>query len=593
MQDESKQIGKIFDGKTLQDLFVFAKPYMGFFYLLIFLTIFLTILSTARPFLIQYTIDHYVLKGNMNALLSMMGFLVGLIVLQAITEYSNSYLSDWLGQTIIKDIRIKLFRHLMTFRLKFYDSTPIGRLITRNISDVESLADVFSEGIAAMTGDLLQVLSILGIMLYLDWKLTLVSLASFPFLLLATYIFKESIKVSFNDVRLAVAKLNTFVQEHITGMSVVQIFNSEKREYKKFLKINEEHRDANLKSVLAYSIYFPVVEVISAVGTGMCIWYGSMGILDGFTTEGTLVAFILYLSMFFRPIRQIADRFNTLQMGIVSAHRLLNLLNDNEPMQHSGKQSLQNLKGKVEFKNVWFSYNEGQDVLKNISFTAEPGQTIALVGATGAGKSSIINILNRFYEINRGEVLIDGINISQLDLAELRQHIGLVLQDVFLFSGSIADNITLNDPNITREQLEATAELVGASEFIRKMPNGFDYEVMERGATLSVGQRQLVSFVRAMVYNPKILVLDEATSSVDTETEETIQLAIEKMMKGRTSLVVAHRLSTIQKADRILVMEKGEIVEQGKHAELLALNGYYTQLYHMQSLTGQHEISVV
>ncbi|MBY0425932.1 MAG: ATP-binding cassette domain-containing protein, partial [Cytophagales bacterium] len=470
MQDESKQIGKIFDGKTLRALFVFARPYIGFFYLLIFLTILLTVLSTTRPFLIQYTIDHYVLKGNLDGLLTMMGILVGLIVFQAITEYSNSYLSDWLGQTIIKDIRVKLFKHLMTFRLKFYDNTPIGRLITRNISDVESLADVFSEGIAAMTGDLLQILAILGIMLYLDWKLTLVSLASFPFLLLATYIFKESIKVSFNDVRLAVAKLNTFVQEHITGMSIVQIFNSEAREYKKFVRINEEHRDANLKSVLAYSIYFPVVEVISAIGTGMCIWYGSLGILEGHTTQGTLVAFILYLSMFFRPIRQIADRFNTLQMGIVSAHRILNLLDDQEPVQSSGGQTLPNLQGKVEFKNVWFSYNDGQDVLKNISFSAEPGQTIALVGATGAGKSSIINILNRFYEIRQGEVLIDGVNIKDLELTDLRKNIGLVLQDVFLFPGSIAENITLNDPTITREQLEATAELVGASEFIRKMP---------------------------------------------------------------------------------------------------------------------------
>ena len=422
-------------------------------------------------------------------------------------------------------------------------------------------------------------------MLYTDWRLALISLATLPLLVISTYIFKEKIKVSFNDVRNAVAHLNSFVQEHVTGMSIVQIFNSEKSEFKKFKEINEEHKRANIRSIMYYSIYFPVAEVISAAGIGLLIWFGAQGVINEAETGitlGILVAFILYINMFFRPIRQIADRFNTLQMGIVSTTRILQLLDSKEFIPDNGTVKLHDLDGKVDFEKVWFAYNEKDNVLKNVSFVVEPGQTVALVGATGAGKSSIINLLSRFYDIKRGSIHIDGTAIDQVELQSLRSNIGVVLQDVFLFSDTIEQNITLGNPEITRDQIRAAAELVGAWKFIERLPGGLDYNVMERGATLSVGQRQLISFVRAMVYDPKILVLDEATSSIDSETEVLIQKAIEKMMAGRTSIVIAHRLSTIQKADNIIVMDKGEIKEQGKHDELLDLGGYYSQLYKMQ-----------
>jgi ATP-binding cassette subfamily B protein len=520
--------------------------------------------------------------GDAAGLLQIIYVLVVLMVIQAIAQWAHTYYSGWIGQVIIKDIRVRLYTHLLRLRLKFFDNTPIGRLVTRNVSDIETLADVFSEGLAAIIGDLLQIVTILGVMFYIDWKLTLVSLCTLPLLVISTYVFKEKIKVTFNDVRNAVANLNSFLQEHITGMTIVQLFNREQREFDKFKEINREHRAAHIRSVLYYSVYFPVAEIIQAIGIGLVVWYGAVGVLGMDLQIGILISFIMYLQLFFRPIRMIADRFNTLQMGVVSSSRIFKLLASSEHIANEGSHNPEKIQGNLHLDKVWFAYNEEDYVLKNISFNVKRGQTIALVGATGAGKSSIINLISRFYEINKGTITIDGVNIQEYELSALRKHIGVVLQDVFLFSSTIYQNITLGNPNITRAQVLAAAELVGASKFIDKLPGGLDYNVMERGATLSVGQRQLISFVRAMVYNPEILILDEATSSVDSETEQLIQDSIEKMMQGRTSIVIAHRLSTIQKADQILVLNKGEIVETGTHDSLLEQGGYYTQLHQMQ-----------
>ena len=568
--------------KVLRQLYTFVKPYQKQFYFLVFLTIALSILAPTRPYLIQIAIDEHVALGDAAGLLQIIYVLVALMVIQAFAQWAHTYYSGWLGQVIIKDIRIRLFKHLLRLRLKFFDNTPIGRLVTRNVSDIETLADVFSEGLAAIIGDLLQIVTILGVMFYIDWKLTLVSLCTLPLLIISTYVFKEKIKVTFNDVRNAVANLNSFLQEHITGMTVVQLFNREQREFEKFKEINREHSAAHIRSVLYYSVYFPVAEIIQAIGIGLVVWYGAVGVLGMDLKIGILISFIMYLQLFFRPIRMIADRFNTLQMGVVSSSRIFKLLAASEHIANEGNFNPDKIQGNVRLDKVWFAYNEEDYVLKNISFEAKKGQTIALVGATGAGKSSIINLISRFYEINKGSITIDGTNIQDYELSALRKHIGVVLQDVFLFSSSIHQNITLGNPNITKEQVLAAAELVGASKFIEKLPGGLDYNVMERGATLSVGQRQLISFVRAMVYNPEILILDEATSSVDSETEQLIQESIEKMMQGRTSIVIAHRLSTIQKADQILVLNKGEIVETGTHQSLLEKGGYYTQLHQMQ-----------
>jgi len=585
VEKEKVSSGNIIDFSVLRRLLQFVKPYKGKFYLVIVLTILLGILAPIRVRLIQFTLDEHVATGNYQAMVYVMAILLGLLLVQSVLQYVHTYVSGRIGQYVIRDIRIKLFEHLVSLRIKFFDKTPIGRLVTRTISDVETLDDVFSEGLSAMAGDLLQILFILAFMFVASWRMALISLSTIPFMLLATYIFKEKIKVAFNEVRNAVSNLNSFVQEHLTGMSVVQIFGSEKREFEKFDEINKEHRDANLKSVLYYSVYFPVAEIISAMGIGLLVWYGAKGIIhevDTGITVGTLTAFIMYIQMFFRPIRLIADRYNTLQMGIVSSSRILNLLDDKEHLVANGDYKPDEVKGEVTFEHVWFAYNDTEYVLKDINLEVNPGETIALVGATGAGKSSIINLLNRFYEVNQGSIKIDGVDIQEFDLKTLRKNIGIVLQDVFLFSHTIRYNITLGNAEVTDAMIAHAADLVGARKFIERLPGGLDYNVMERGATLSVGQRQLLSFIRAMVYDPKILILDEATSSIDSETEEMIQEAIEKMMTNRTAIVIAHRLSTIQKADKIIVLDKGVIKEMGRHEALLTADGFYAQLHKMQ-----------
>jgi ATP-binding cassette subfamily B protein len=577
--------GNIIDFKVLRRLMAFVRPYKFRFVVVLVLTVVLGILSPLRPVLIQYTLDHDVAAGDYDAMVHMMVILVGLLIVQSIAQYIHTYVSGWLGQQVIRDIRSRLYQHIVNLRLRFFDRTPIGRLVTRTISDVETLSDVFSEGLAAMAGDLLQIVFILAFMFYEDWRLSLISLSTIPLLLLSTYVFKEKIKVAFNDVRNAVSNLNSFVQEHITGMSIVQIFASEKTESGKFRRINEEHTQANLRSVLYYSVYYPVAEIIAAAGIGLLVWYGAKGVIHSEMTGitiGKLIAFIMYIQMFFRPIRMIADRYNTLQMGIVSSSRIMNLLDNDEHVQATGTLSPSVINGSVRFGHVWFAYNESDYVLKDINLEIKAGETVALVGATGAGKSSIINLLNRFYEIRRGTISIDDVDINEYDLGFLRKNVGVVLQDVFLFSDTIFNNIALGNPDVSEEMVWHAADLVGARRFIEKLPGKLSYNVMERGSTLSVGQRQLISFIRAMVYDPRILILDEATSSVDHETEEMIRNAIDKMMKDRTAIVIAHRLSTIQKASKIIVLDKGEIKEEGTHEELLNREGYYAQLHKMQ-----------
>lgn len=578
----SKVSGNAIDVSILRRIYRYLKPYQKQFYVAIFLTVLLALIAPVRPYLVQYTIDEFILKNNSNGLLMMVGVLFVALAFQTIVQYFHTVITNWLGQSAILDLRKLIFDHLISLRLKFFDNTPIGTLVTRAVSDLETIADVFSEGLIVIIGDILQIVVIVGVMLYIDWELTLISLTTIPFLLIATYIFKEKTKKAFQDVRTEVAKLNTFLQEHITGMRIIQIFVREDAEYNKFKDINRRHRKAHIKSVWYYSIFFPVVELMSATSIGILVWYGSKQVIDNQISLGIIISFIMYLNMLFRPIRELADKFNTLQMGMVSSERIFQLLDTQEQTVNMGEFKPENVKAEVEFKNVSFAYNVDQPVLKNISFKIESGKTLALVGATGAGKSSIINLLNRFYEINKGEILLDGVDVREYELSFLRSQIATVLQDVFLFSDTIEENIRLKNKSISSEEIIQAAKEVGAHDFIMRLPGGYQYNVMERGATLSVGQAQLISFIRALVYNPKILVLDEATSSVDTETEELIQSAIQKLMKGRTSIVIAHRLSTIQNADEIIVLDKGEIVEQGTHQELLKQNGAYKKLYDLQ-----------
>ncbi len=581
--------GKTYDWGLLKRVFVYAKPYKSTFFWSIFLTLGLAALAPIRPYLIQLTLDQYVFFNNFDGLLNMTLLMIGLLLLQTLVQYYQTLLTNNLGQSVIKDLRIAIFNHITKLRLKYFDRTPIGQLITRTVSDLETIADVFSQGLISIIGDSLQVVTIIGVMLYADWRLTLIVLVPMPLLMGATYVFKEAIKSAFQDVRTQVSALNTFLQEHISGVSIIQYFAREDQEYNKFYKINAEHRDAHIRSNWYYSIFFPVVELISALSLGLLVWYGSKSMLSNQVSPGVVVSFIMYINMLFRPIRELADKFNTLQMGMVGADRIFKVLDTDEKTPDDGSLTLAKMKGEIKFTNVWFSYKQTDEmpsddewILKNISFSLKAGETLALVGATGAGKSSTINILNRFYEISKGEVTIDGIDIRDFDLGYLRSQIATVLQDVFLFSDTIAHNISLDNPEITLEDIIKAAKDVGAHDFIMRLPGGYQYDVQERGATLSAGQAQLISFIRALVHEPKILVLDEATSSVDTETERLIQTAIDKMMEGRTSIVIAHRLSTIQKADKIIVLDRGEMMEMGTHQELLQLNGFYKRLYDLQ-----------
>jgi len=583
---EEKVSGKIFDTAVLKRLAKFISPYNGRFFLLILIILLGAVLSPLMPLLIKYTIDVPITNGDAAGLTKMLMLMIGLLFLSSVLAFFNTFLAGWLGQNIIRDIRVQLYDKILSLKLRFFDETPIGRLVTRTISDIETLSNVFSSGFAAIAGDILQLFLIIAVMFYTDWRLSLISLSTIPLMLIATYIFKEKVKKSFNFVRNAVSNLNTFVQEQITGMSLVQVFNAEHISFKKFERINKHHRHANIQSILYYSVYYPVVEVISALGVGLVVWYGAIEILNPEldVTFGTITAFIMFINQFFRPIRMLADRVNTLQMGIVSTDRILKLLDSEDSIQNNGTLTAP-IKGEISFDKVWFAYKDENYVLKDISFEVKEGETVAFVGATGAGKSSIVNLLTRFYEINKGDIKIDGIDVKNYDLSHLRREIGMVLQDVFLFSDTIRNNITLGNTAISDEQIVASAKMVGVHSFIMQLPGNYDYNVMERGATLSVGQRQLISFVRAMVQNPNIIVLDEATSSIDTESEELIQAAIEKLMKGRTAVVIAHRLSTIQKADKIVVIDKGEIVEIGSHEQLLRKGGAYANLYEMQYAT--------
>ncbi|MFN4083601.1 MAG: ABC transporter ATP-binding protein [Bacteroidia bacterium] len=577
---------KKFNTPLLVRIFGLAKPYKKLFYFALILTLGMAFIGPYRPYLIQYTLDKYVALNDAKGLIFMTTIIFGLLIINSFMQLGSTIITNYLGQTIIKDLRNKVFRHLASLRLKFFDKTPVGTLVTRTVNDIETVSDIFSEGMINIVGDILQIVFILFLMFYTDWKLSLVSLSVLPFLLYSSYWFKEAVRMSFEDVRNQVARLNTFVQEHLTGMQIVQIFNREDEEFNKFKEINKAHRDANIRSVFYYSVFFPVVEVISAISIGLIVWYGSKGIINNSVSPGVMIAFIMYINMFFRPIRQLADRFNSLQMGMVASERVFKLIDDKSFVEPNGQISPNKIEGNVEFKQVWFAYNDDNYVLKNISFNLKAGKTLALVGATGAGKSSIINLLSRFYEINKGDIFIDGYNLKDLNTQWLRQNISVVLQDVFLFSGSIFDNVKLYNKNLTDDEIIKTAKLLGAHDFIEKLPNGYNQNVHERGATLSVGQRQLISFIRAMVTNPAILVLDEATSSVDQETEEIIQLAIAGMMKNRTSIVIAHRLSTIVNADEIIVLDKGQIVERGNHQTLLQNDGYYRKLY-------EHQFAVV
>jgi ATP-binding cassette subfamily B protein len=574
--------GKTFDFQIIKRLYGFIQPYRFRFWFLVFLILCMAGISPVVPLLIRYTLDNYLGLTFQSDLLRMLGWMLGALFLQTGLQFSTSYLAGYLGQTVIRDIRIQLYEKIVNLRLAFFDATPIGRLVTRTVSDIETLNDVFSEGLASIAGDLLQLFLILGVMFYADWRLTLIIIATVPFMVFSTYVFKEYIKKSFNEVRTAVANLNSFVQEHISGMLIVQMFHAEKQELAKFNRINEEHRDANIRGIFAYSVFFPVADVIAAIGTGLVVWAASTYIVKEEMGVGTLTAFIMFINLFYRPIRMLADRFNTLQMGIVSTERILTLLDSTDYIQNNGTIQADHIEGKIEFSNVTFAYQEPEWVVKKVSYRVEAGKTCAIVGATGAGKSSIIGLLGRLYDCQSGEINIDNVPLTSYEIGSLRKNIAVVLQDVFLFSSSIAYNIHLGDESITQEKIVEAAKAVGVHDFILSLPGGYDYEVKERGATLSVGQRQLISFVRALVHNPKIIVLDEATSSVDSDTELLIQQAISTLMKGRTAVVIAHRLSTIRNSDQILVMDKGEIKERGTQEELMALDGLYAQLYHLQ-----------
>ncbi len=592
----STQPKPIFKATILKRVFSFVKPYKYVFVLNVLLSIVLAFATPVRPYLIQATVNaaigkavtfpgwvHWFLPSNafdsvLQLILSITVFQVGFIIAETIMRFFFTFGMAWLGQQVIRDLRNKVYDKIMHWEMRQFDKTPIGTLTTRTINDIESINDIFSDGLIPILADLLTIIVTLTTMLFIDWKLTLICLIPFPIMLVATYFFKESVNKSFVQVRNAVAALNAFVQEHISGMQVVQVFAAEEKEMQKFQKINGQHKVANIKAIFAYSVFFPVVEVVLALSIGLIVWWVADKSLDA----GLLVAFILFLNQIFRPLRMIADKFNVLQMGMVAAERVFKVLDNEDVTLDEGTYAPAVIKGKIEFKKVQFAYNPPNWVLNEIDFTVEAGKTVALVGHTGSGKTSIISILNRLYPYQSGAILLDDHAIESYSLDRLRASVGVVLQDVFLFSGSVYDNITLRNESITKEQVHAAAKMIDMHDFIMQLPGGYDYQVMERGATLSLGQRQLLSFIRALLYNPSVLILDEATSSIDTESEQLIEKAIDTLIKGRTSIVIAHRLSTIRKADKIIVLDKGQIKEMGTHNELLQLGGFYTNLNEMQ-----------
>lgn len=574
---------KTFDTALLKRVLQFTQPYRKNFIWSIVLAVVLAAFTPIRPLLIQHTVDKYIAGKNYDWLIYITIIQIAFLLVETGLRFYFSYITTWLGQAVVKDMRVKVFGKVLHLNLRQFDKTPIGTLTTRTVDDIERINDIFADGLIPIIADLLSILCVLGIMFWTDWQLTLVCLIPFPIIIVATYYFKESVNRSFHRVRNAVSNLNAFVQEHITGMNIVQAFAAERREADKFKAINKEHRDANIKAIFAYSVFFPIMEIVLALAMGLVVWWVSKEILDTQVPQpGKIIAFIQYLNLIFRPLRVIADKFNVLQMGMIASERVFKVLDNEDTITTEGSYAPVSVKGKVQFDNVWFGYDEKHPVLKNVSFTVQPGQTVAIVGHTGSGKTTIISLLNRLYEVNKGHIKIDDVSVSEYRLDALRKNIGVVLQDVFLFSGSVMDNITLMNPGISKERVTEAARLIGMHDFILQLPGGYEYNVMERGATLSVGQRQLLSFIRALLYNPSILILDEATSSVDTESEQMIEKAINTLISDRTSIVIAHRLSTIQRADKIIVLDKGEIKEIGNHSELLAKGGFYAKLHQMQ-----------
>ncbi len=582
-KSEEEILGKAYDAKLMKRLLGYIKPYKHYVIFAILLNIVVAALGPVRPYLTKIAVDDYIANSDYNGLMLISLALFGSLIFQAVIQYFLTYFTQYLGQKTLYDIRTQIFNHIQKLSLKFFDKTPIGRLVTRATNDVEALGELFSSGIVMVFSDIFIIFWILGFMFFMDFNLSLVTLSVLPVLIYGTFLFRRKARESYRDVRLHLARLNSYMQEHVTGMSVVQIFNKENDELKKFSSINSDYRHVNIKSIFYYAVFYPSVELLSSIAIGLIIWYGGGEIIQGTLTIGVLFAFIQYTEMFFRPIRDLSEKYNIMQTAMASSERVFKLL-DNQTMIKNPETpvELENVKGNIEFKNVWFAYNGEEYVLKDISFTINPGERVAIVGHTGAGKTSIINILTRFYDINKGEILLDGINIEKLDKRELRKYISMVLQDVFLFSGDIKSNINLHDVGISDEKIMEAARVVGADKFINELPNKYSEEVKERGATLSVGQKQLISFARALAYDPKILILDEATSSIDTETEILIKQAIEKLLVGRTSIVIAHRLSTIQNSDKIIVLHKGEIREVGNHQQLLAKKGIYFKLYQLQ-----------
>ncbi len=560
-----------------------VKPYKRTFYFTAGLAVILANLGPLRPFLLQKMVDDHIFKGDVQGMTLIACGIFGLLILEVILRYFFLFYADWLGQATIRDLRVKVFRHVTNLNLRYFDKTPIGTSTTRTINDIESINTVFSEGSITIMADILTLTAVTAIMFYTSWQLTLVVLSVFPLLIWGSYQFKESVRKSYEKVRNHVATMNAYLQERISGMRIVQIFNAEQREADKFRNINRDYTTANLKAITAYAIFFPVVDIISALSLGMMVWYGARGVLSDDITIGTMVAFPLYISMLYRPIRMLADKFNTLQMGLIAAERVFTLLENTDSVSNTGTLAPQKIEGRIEFDQVDFSYLEDNPILKSVSFKIQAGETLAIVGSTGSGKTTIINLLNRFYEIQGGRILIDHHDIHEYEVFNLRRRIAVVLQDVFLFSGTVLENITLRDPNISEATVIEASKMIGAHAFIERLPGGYQYEVMERGATLSMGQRQLISFVRALVFNPDILILDEATSSIDPESESIIQHAIETLIDRRTSIIIAHRLSTIRHASNILVLDKGVVQEFGPHEQLIQHeHGKYRELYERQ-----------